>query len=139
MKKFVVFILILALILPAASLAADRDPILGSGYLIFDATLYPELKAEFDNYDLIIMVYSFMEDGTVIQTENDIKEGTSNQNCRTVGKWEKDGDKYTYSIVGLGTGDLTMDNEKYYLKIRENHFMIFRRMVEYNPYTDTKH
>ena len=44
MKKLIAVIMILALLAPAAVLA-DRDPIVGSWYFLYDKALYPEFAS----------------------------------------------------------------------------------------------
>ena len=101
MKKLLAFILILALLLPAAALAED---IVGTWYMLYDKTVVPEMAASFDNCDLIVASYSFMPDGSIILTENDVKDGNSEPHYGPTGKWEANGSEYTYSIMGLGSG-----------------------------------
>ena len=134
MKKLIAAILIMALLLPAAALAAD--PIVGSWYMLYDKTLVPELADSFQNYDLIVSVYSFMEDGTIIGTENDIKDGVSTPFCRGVGKWDKALFSYKYSIVGLGSGDAKISDGFLCLKTASGPYLKLRKMEPYNPYTD---
>lgn len=139
MKKLITIILILAMLLPAAALAEDRDPIVGSWYMLYDKSLYPEMAANFSNTDLIIMIFSFQEDGTVIVTENDITNGVSKASGAVAGKWEKGDPLYKYSILGMGQGDAYVDEGCIYLNIGtedQRGYFRMRKMEPMNPYAD---
>ena len=139
MKKLIAIILIIALVMPALAAAEDRDPIVGSWYMLYDKELYPEMSANFSNCDWIIMVFSFLEDGTVICTENDITNNAGIPTSGTAGKWEKGNPLYKYSIVGLGQGDAYVENGCIYLHIGDENqeaYFRMRKMEPMNPYAD---
>ena len=133
MKKLVTVLLILALLLPAAALA---DEIVNSWYIVYSKEAVPEMASAFQDYDLIVAVYSFMPDGSVMQSENDIKGGTANPHCGPVGKWEANGSEYTYSILGLGSGRAFIKDGLLHLELQGGIKMVFRKMELFNPYTD---
>lgn len=133
MKKLLAVILIMGLILPAAALAED---VVGSWYMLYDKTIVPEMASSFNNCDLIVATYSFMPDGTIILTENDITAGESEQHCGPAGKWEANGTEYTYSIVGLGSGKAYVKDGMIYLELQNNVFLKLRHMDPYDPYGD---
>ena len=135
MKKIIAAALVIAMFLSTAALA-EQDPIVNSWYMLYSKALVPEFADSFQGCDLIIAVYSFMEDGTIIGTENDIKDGVSTPLGRGVGKWEKDLFGYKYSIIGLGSGEAKIKNNALYLKTSAGPYLIFRKMEPYNPYTD---
>ena len=133
MKKLITIILILALLLPAAALA---DDIVGTWYMLYDKTVVPEMAATFDNCDLIVASYSFMPDGSIILTENDVKDGNSDPHYGPAGKWEANGSEYTYSIIGLGSGRAVVKDGMIYLTLNEKICIKLHRMEPFNPYTD---
>lgn len=133
MKKLLAVILILALLLPAAALA---DDIVGTWYMLYDKTVVPEMAASFDNCDLIVASYSFMPDGSIILTENDVKDGNSEPHYGPTGKWEANGSEYTYSIMGLGSGKAYVKDGMIYLELQNNVFLKLRHMDPYDPYGD---
>ena len=135
MKKLIAVALVIVMFLSTASLA-EQDPIVNSWYMLYSKALVPELADSFQNYDLIVAVYSFMEDGTIIGTENDIKDGISSPIGQGVGKWEKNLLGYQYSIIGLGSGEAKIKNDVLYLKTSAGPNLKLRKMEPYNPYTD---
>lgn len=133
MKKLIAVIMTLAMLLPAAALAED---VIGSWYMLYDKTVVPEMASSFNNCDLIVATYSFMPDGTIILTENDITSGESDPHCGPTGKWEANGTEYTYSIMGLGTGKAYVKDGMIYLELKNNIFLKLRQMEPFNPYAD---
>ena len=136
MKKVFALLLALALLFAVSSLADNTDPIVGSWYMLFDSTLSPEMAPNFQNYDYIICVYSFMSDGTILLTENDIKDNVGTFNTAVCGKWEKKGSNYEYNIIGFGSGKAKVESDLIYLQISENNIYIeFKKMVPFDFYS----
>ena len=135
MKKLITIIMILAFLLPAAAMA-EEDPIVGAWYLYFDSNVSPEFKQNFGN-DFIVSVYLFMKDGTILMTETDILDGSSQPMFGSAGKWSKETKDYKYSIVGLGEGKLFLEDERMNLQLNgTTSYMQFRKMYPFNPYQD---
>ena len=136
MKKLITIILILALLLPASALA-DRDKIVGSWYVLNDYTEYPELASTSNGCDIIIMIYTFFEDGTIMCTENDIVGKTGNVQSSPTGKWEKTGDTYKYSMIGFGEGIIKFEEENsILLSFLDQGYFRMHKMICLNPYKD---
>lgn len=137
MKKLIALILIMAVLVPAAALADnERDPIVGSYYILFDSVLHSEFKESFGNNDLIVCVYSFMDDGRIIITENDIAGSDCTPINGVTGKWEKSGFKYTFSIVGFGTGEAYLKDNDIYLQMPKGYYMKLHALIPFDPYGD---
>lgn len=134
MKRLIAIIMIMALLVPAAALAGE--PIVGTWYMLFDKSVTPEIADLFQGYDLIVAAYSFMENGTVILTENDILNGNSEPHTGGSGKWEKKQTNYSYSIIGLGSGEAYVKDDMIYLEAQNGVYLKLRRMIPFNPYQD---
>ena len=109
MKRLITIILILALIIPAAAIADDRDPIVRAWYMYYNKFDAPEMESAFKGMDQQSGIYFFYEDGVIYISSIAIsgKEGTPGYvSC---GKWEKVNDKYIVSIVGIGQGDAIIE------------------------------
>lgn len=137
MKKLFVFILALCLAVPFCTFAETQDPIVGSWYMLFDKNITPEMAPNFNDLDLIIMAYSFMSDGTIFLSENDIKDKVGDYASAVSGKWEKNGSSYTYSITGFGSGNVFVESDSIYLQTGVNGlYLKLRKMIPYDPYAD---
>lgn len=134
MKKLVAVVLLLALIAPAAALA-DHDPIVGSYYALQDYILYPEVSPA-DNIDMIIMVLTFYEDGTIMNTENDISGKTGTTSFNSIGKWEKTDNGYIVSLIGLGEGKAIVEDDAILIPIQDTWLLRLHKLVTLNPYKD---
>jgi len=137
MKKLITIILVLALLLPAAALA-DQDPIVGYWYLYLDGKAYPELMKNIGDYDSIVDLYYFAEDGTVMTLENVLKNGSATPTYTSQGKWEKSLFAYSFSIIGLGDGKISIKDDSLELTLPNNNGlkMRLRKIVQFNPYKD---
>ena len=135
MKKLVAVILLLALIVPAAALA-DRDPIVGSYYSVFDYTLYPEMATSSGGFDIMLMILTFYEDGTIMSTENDIVGKTGTQHFGALGKWEKTDTGYNISLIGLGEGEIIIEENSILVPIQTMGHLRMYKMMILNPYKD---
>ena len=128
MKKLLALVLILALLLPAAALA--EDPIVGHWYMLFDKEAAPEFASTFGNSDFVIMVLSFLSDGTVFQSESDVIDKTGTATANPAGKWEKKGSKYEYSVLVLGSGAAMIEDGYLILQIQESDIYLRLRKLE---------
>ena len=115
MKKLAALFLILVMLVSAASLAEDRDPIIGAWYVFYDMDVTPEMKANFPGNNKIFSIYDFTEDGTIMLLELDEQNGTGTPTFAATGKWSKEGNKYNYSIIGMGESDMYIKNNCLYL------------------------
>lgn len=137
MKKLIALFLILSLALPVTVLAENREPIIGAWYMFFDSDITPEIAANFQWRDKIITVYDFTEDGVIMCLEVDIKEGQGTPLFSVAGKWSKSGDKYDYSLIGLGQGQSYVKDGLLYLGITDgNVYLKLRHMDYFDPYSD---
>ena len=134
MKRFVC--LLIALFLVPLFAFADDD-VVGSWYLFYDKTKAPELAAAYQDHDLMISVYIFAEDGKILLSECDIKDGVGTPTLTSVGKWEKDASGYKYSIVVLGSGSFEVKDDCLFLEYAGTGIMMkLRRLVPFDPYAD---
>ena len=138
MKKLLAVILIMGLILPAAALAEDPDPIVGSWYLLYDKSLFPEMASTFNGSDIAISVYWFMENGTIMSTENSITGTSGAPSFITAGRWSKSVDSYNYGVIGLGEGTALVEDDKILLSLpgSDGYYMVMHRMIPFDPYHD---
>lgn len=141
MKKLVSFLLAaLILLMPIASIC-ESDNLIGSWYIYVDATKYPELS-QLSNYnDSAFTVYTFLENGTIMWLENDVKDGNATPTYNACGRWEKGEEKnnYKYSMIGIGEGTMILKNDGLTINIPQNNIAVrFRRIFTFNPYTDFK-
>ena len=135
MKKLVAVVLLLAMIAPAAALS-ERDPVVGSYYTIQDYSLYPEMASTGGGVDMIIMVLTFYEDGTIMMTENDITGKDGKQVFSALGKWTKTNTSYNVSLIGWGEGDLIIEENSVLIPVQEMGHLRMHKMEPMNPYKD---
>ena len=138
MKKLLSIILILALLLPAAAPADSPDPIIGCWYMYIDGEKYPEFLQNIGTYDSTMSIYYFRSDNTIALLENDIVYGAAQPTYASVGRWEKSGDGYRCSIIGLGECTVTLWAESAMVAPDQNQgvSMKIRKIVPFNPYKD---
>lgn len=138
MKKLLIVFLIVSLIVPTVSFAVDpSDPIIGNWYIMFDKFASPELAPNFSENDLIFLVYSFFNDGTILQSEIDIKDKIGTPFSGAAGKWEKSGNGYSCSIIGLGSVNALIENGELLLHMPNSNFYLrFRKLVPLDAYND---
>ena len=137
MKKLIAVIMILALLAPAAVLA-DRDPIVGSWYFLYDKALYPEFASTFGDADVSMSVYWFTESGAIMSTDLAASGTSGESSFLTAGRWSRADNGYNYSIVAIGEGTILLEDDSILLSLpnMENYYMVMRRMVPFNPYRD---
>lgn len=138
MKKLLAIILILAMLLPSAVLAADPDQIVGYWYFYLDGNKYPELMKNLGDYDSLIDMYYFAEDGTVMVLENAMKDTSGTPKFTSQGKWEKILFGYNFSIIGLGDGKVTVKDDSMELTLPNYNGlkMRLRKIIQFDPYSD---
>ena len=137
MKKLITIILILAMLLPAVVLADDLDPIVGCWYMYADKNIIPEFMSFYADADSELSVYYFLENGSVMLLDNIVTNGTGTPTFTPLGKWEKSGQDYKFSLLQLGEGTLRVSGDEMYLPAQgSNMFMIMRRIICFNPYKD---
>lgn len=137
MKKLTAIILLLALLLPAAALAAD--PIVGCWYFHADLKKNPEMKATYGECDSISDLYFFDESGVISGLEAIIMDGKSTPTFVGAGKWEKNLFGYNVSIVGFGQTTMTVNGDEALLKIPNasvNVSLRLRRLIPFDMYND---
>ena len=139
MKKLITILLILSLLLPAAALAAEPDPIVGCWYLYIDVEKYPEMRATFGENDIIADMYFFNSDGTISLLEAAIAGGKCTPTYAACGKWSAGSSGYNVSIMGIGETTMTVSGDDAFIKVANATSylnMKFRRLVIFNFYTD---
>lgn len=139
MKKLLALILILALAVPAAAGADDRDPLIGCWYSVYDKELVPEMAANFDNCDMVIMIYYFADDGLVYSLVNNITSNKGTPLYGGMGKWENNNGEYTFSLIGFGNGTLTIEDDMIWLNLQNSYDVGLRKMEPFSPYTDYRY
>lgn len=137
MKKLFCLLLVLLLV-PFASLAADRDPIVGCWYMYYDKSVTPEIESVFPDYDQLICIYVFTESGVINVTGAFVVGSVGTPDFSSCGKWEKDGDHYKISLIGYAENALSYcENDCVLLNINDsNYFMRLRKLYSFNPYQD---
>ena len=132
MKKLIAVILILALLLPAAALAAD--PIMGAWYIMLDYSAYP---ADSGGKSLLLYVLLFDNQGKVFATTTEIMmDNTVNSLGDCVGEWSNNDGVYTVSLIGIGTSNPTIEDDRLIIKMYENIHYSMRKLDFGSWYTD---
>ena len=136
MKKFLIFVLILAMV-PMIALAEEQDPIVGSWYLYYDLSALPEMASLFPGYTSMFSIYTFQSDGVIMLTENDVRSASdSDLLYNPTGKWSKTDDQYSYSMIGVGEGNCHIENDDLLISLQSGVDMRFHRLLPFNPYKD---
>lgn len=138
MKKKIIALLLALLLLAGASALAESEPIVNTWYMFYSKAVTPEFEGVFQGYDYIMACYIFMDDGTILNAENDIAGKTATPINGPAGKWEKSGDGYTYNIIGLGQGRALVEGDRLLLELQQpaNTYLALHRMIPFSPYTD---
>ena len=138
MKKVFAFLLAVCLLLPACAPAEDRDPIVGCWAMLIDGEKYPEFMQSFGNYDSMMSIYYFLSNGTIMLLENDVTNGTAQPYYTSSGKWEKSGNVYKCSIIGIGSCTMTLRAETaiFELESTPGVSMKLRYIRPFDPYSD---
>ena len=136
MKKLLSVILILVLILPAATMAAAPDPIVGAWYLSLD---YRETSTDdpfMAGKKYMVYILIFDESGTIYSMVAEANQSYGFYgSCSTAGAWVQAGGTYTASLSNIGTCNPTIENERLIIRITENIWYSMRRL-ELGSWTD---
>ena len=138
MKKLLTVVLILAMLMPAAAPAEERDPIVGCWYMYIDGDLYPDLAASFGGCDTYLQFYYFLEDGTIKGYDNTSSGGTMTQNYVLYGTWQKADNGYSINIPTVGTGYVYIDRDLiiFPLIYVQDTYQVMRRAIPFDPNSD---
>ena len=137
MKKLITAILILALLLPAAALADNRDPIVGTWYVCFDIKGSP-MESSFPDFVTTVMLFTFSESNDISYIELDYTDTSVTPSTRIVaGKWEKTGNEYKTSIIGAGVNIAKLNGDKLEAcVIGSDRYIVLRRMTYLDMYNE---
>ena len=116
MKKLITVFLILALLLPACSVADDPDPIVGCWYIysgiVDDADVYFEFHT-----------FVFTSDGNIFSSKYDVsKDGiTSLTDFKVIGMWSNENNDYYINIGFKGAEKLILDNDTIFFPVTDSY------------------
>lgn len=117
--------------------ANGQDPIIGAWYMFYDKAVTPEMATSFGDYERIIAIYTFLDDGSIATLEQDVLNGSGEPQYVSAGKWEKNGQNYKYSIIGFGSGILRVYYDYILLQINEStYYMKLHKLMPMDPYHD---
>ena len=140
MKRIPIYLLVIVMLLSVMAVADSPDPIVVQWYLLYDFSVYPEFSSIYEgSYDFVIGVYSFLADGTIMELSVGVDDGEGTPEYSPIGKWEKQGNKYKYSMAGLGqNNDAVIKDDVLLLKLTDNNgiYMTLRKMIPFNFYQD---
>ena len=133
MKKITTVVLILSLLLPAAALADDTDPIVGAWYvysgIVDDSQAYYEIN-----------VFLFTDDGNVFTSKYDVsKEGkTDVKDYSVIGLWTKESGKYYVNIGFSGAQEVEVHNDSMFFPVFDSYKIRIYKMISVNYAMDVK-
>jgi len=137
MKRLITIVLILSLVVPAAALAEDPDPIVGCWYMCLDAK---DTSQDFidEGYLYSSMIVVFTPGGQILCQNTDFKESSGTAaDVSYVGKWNKKDDKYIASIIAVGENEaLFSDDILAICLFNSKQYIVLRRMTPFNIYND---
>ena len=138
MKRLIAIILVFVIVIPASVISEEQDQIVGMWYLYADMKKYPELSASYEDIDSELLIYYFLQSGTIMALMLNTKEGQGVPQYSVTGKWEKGNDSYSLSIIGGGTGKAYIKGNEMIAQILggEGSYALLREMEEFNPYQD---
>ena len=125
MKKLLSVVLILALLLPAVSLAADPDPIVGTWY-VYSGILDNSENKEGAYYEFSL--FHFSENGQVFSSTYDVSEKgvTTCKDYQAIGAWIKEKGDY-YVNVGLsGAVKLSFDKDTLFFPVSSYSIRLYK-------------
>ena len=135
MKKLLSVVLLLCLLIPAAC-AEEQDPITGAWYIMLDYSEYPA-TAETAGKDYMLYIMIFEPSGRISAVSGESLQTTGLYAYgSTVGTWEKNGDAYTVSLIGVGINSAEFSGDRLLVQMTENVWYSMRRMDLANWYTD---
>lgn len=153
MKKLITIILILAMIVPAASMAAEisveeyKDPLVGYWYLLIEKEELPEkmqkeLNKGYYTSPMVseLTIYRITEDGTIYQIAGDFLGSYSEAHGGNVcGSWVKtDDSEYIVTVVGKGSGIVNFEDSRMYIYFGGDTYFAFHKMETFILETDLK-
>lgn len=135
MKRFIVLLLVFVLCVPYA-VANNADPIVGGWYVMFD---YRDLPASAETAGKNYMFYLlfFESDGTINGVSGENLQNTGiYANCSSLGTWSNNNGVYTVNVVGLGTSNPTIENDRLIFRMIDTIHYSMRRLECGSWYTD---
>ena len=138
MKKLLLILAVIVLVLPAAAMAADPDPIVGSWYVFFDRDLGMENAQYFENKDQYLQVYTFHQKARITRLDHSVLVGIGKQGYTTVGRWIKDDDGYLLQLVNEEDKKAFIDHGDLFVEDSDGLFFRMRRLAQFDPYEDYK-
>lgn len=134
MKKLITAILILSLLLPAASLAAD--PIVGTWYAYTGIVEDPEIREQ-AYYEF--STFHFTENGAVFSSTYDISADgdTSCKDYHVIGMWAKEGNDYYVNLGLNGAVKLYFDKDELFFPV-SSYSLRLHKMVPVNYVLDIR-
>lgn len=136
MKKLLSLLLVLALLLPAASALCDDDPIVGAWYVMFDYKTYPD-QSSVVGKDRMIYILFFEPDGTIIgMTMDKPVTGDADLQYDVLGTWTNSSGSYSLSIIGMGTSGAQFSGDRLEVQMMSNVWYSMQRMNMSDWYTD---
>lgn len=137
MRKWICLILVL-ICLPVVAFSDETDPIIGSWYFNIDLSVTPELKASFPDFDQIVVIYFFGNNGFIYCSDLQIKDLNGESLYSVVGRWTKDDSSYYVNILGVGENIKTHIIDDYILMEVPNmpYYMKMQKLLAFNPYQD---
>ena len=135
MKRFLSLFLVLIFCISFSS-AEEKDPIIGAWYIMLDYEQGPS-SPESSDKNYMIYVLFFDEDGTVNALSGEELKSTGFY-CQgsPVGKWSNDKGSYTVSIMGFGTDNPTIENDRLLFKVIDSVYYSMHRLDMCDWYTD---
>ena len=135
MKKLLAIILILALLLPAAAMAA-MDPIVGVWYIMLDYGEYPDPSTEGKDIMFYVLLFDSKNVISAVTYERN-KDGTMAAQAANMGTWSKNDDgTYTTNMIGAGTLKAVMNGDRLEVQMLEKIWYSMQRMNFGSWYTD---
>ena len=137
MKKILVLIVAISVVFCSSVGFAEKDPVVGVWYMLFDFTEYPELKEMSEGHDFVFSALFFLDNGVIVELDNPVDGNDFADEIKTTGHWEKTDDGYSFRLLGYGEGTFSVDGDNLLFSIPETEFaMRLRRAEIFNPYKD---
>jgi len=128
MKKLITIILAMALILPTAAPAEDKDPIIGAWYIMLDYRDIPETpESAGKNYMIYIMIFDDSGSITGITAEDIQNSGMVAQGA-AIGTWSKTDDGYTVNMIGVGSNRAEFSDDRLLVQMVQNVWYSMQRL-----------
>jgi len=137
MKRLITIILILVMVVPAAALADEQDPIVGTWYMYCDVPGSP-MESSYPDLDSSLILFTFDKSGNIFYIELDYKGTTVTPNDRIIaGKWKKNGSTYKVSIIAGGVSDAFIKNGMLHAAVfNSDLYMVLRKLEPFDFYTE---